>query len=67
MSIPRGVEIAGKCGARESELHISWINRAFTFRIFFSKVSLVFPLFTRIMSCINRVSVKRFYTHKYGQ
>ncbi|XP_065131250.1 lysosome-associated membrane glycoprotein 5 [Paramisgurnus dabryanus] len=39
LSIPRGAEIAGKCGARESELHISWINRAFTFRIFFSKES----------------------------
>lgn len=38
MSIPRGAQIAGKCGSSESELHISWINHAFTFRIFFSKV-----------------------------
>ncbi|KAA0708144.1 Lysosome-associated membrane glycoprotein 5 [Triplophysa tibetana] len=37
VSIPRGAEIAGKCGARESELHISWVNSAFTFRIFFLK------------------------------
>ncbi|XP_043074600.1 lysosome-associated membrane glycoprotein 5 isoform X1 [Puntigrus tetrazona] len=37
MSIPRGAQIAGKCGSSESELHISWLNHAFTFRIFFSK------------------------------
>ncbi|RXN11857.1 lysosome-associated membrane glyco 5 [Labeo rohita] len=37
VSIPRGAQIAGKCGSSESELHISWINHAFTFRIFFSK------------------------------
>ncbi|XP_051510559.1 lysosome-associated membrane glycoprotein 5-like [Myxocyprinus asiaticus] len=37
LSIPRGAQIAGKCGTSESELHISWINDAFTFRIFFSK------------------------------
>ncbi len=37
-SIPRGAQIAGKCGSSESELHISWLNDAFTFRIFFSKV-----------------------------
>ncbi|XP_039507297.1 lysosome-associated membrane glycoprotein 5 [Pimephales promelas] len=37
VSIPRGAQIAGKCGNTESELHISWINHAFTFRIFFSK------------------------------
>ncbi|XP_016372839.1 lysosome-associated membrane glycoprotein 5-like [Sinocyclocheilus rhinocerous] len=38
VSIPRGAQIAGKCGSSESELQISWINHAFTFRIFFSKV-----------------------------
>uniref|UniRef100_A0A671T4Z5 Lysosomal associated membrane protein family member 5 n=1 Tax=Sinocyclocheilus anshuiensis TaxID=1608454 RepID=A0A671T4Z5_9TELE len=37
VSIPRGAQIAGKCGSSESELHISWLNLAFTFRIFFSK------------------------------
>uniref|UniRef100_A0A671MJC1 Lysosomal associated membrane protein family member 5 n=1 Tax=Sinocyclocheilus anshuiensis TaxID=1608454 RepID=A0A671MJC1_9TELE len=37
VSIPRGAQIAGKCGSSESELQISWINHAFTFRIFFSK------------------------------
>ncbi|XP_016096951.1 lysosome-associated membrane glycoprotein 5-like [Sinocyclocheilus grahami] len=38
VSIPRGAQIAGRCGSSESELHISWLNLAFTFRIFFSKV-----------------------------
>ncbi|KAK7134128.1 hypothetical protein R3I94_015851 [Phoxinus phoxinus] len=37
VSIPRGAQIAGKCGNTDSELHISWINHSFTFRIFFSK------------------------------
>ncbi|XP_051951641.1 lysosome-associated membrane glycoprotein 5-like [Xyrauchen texanus] len=37
LSVPRGAQIAGKCGTSESELHISWINDAFIFRIFFSK------------------------------
>uniref|UniRef100_A0A8C1UJM8 Lysosomal associated membrane protein family member 5 n=1 Tax=Cyprinus carpio TaxID=7962 RepID=A0A8C1UJM8_CYPCA len=37
VSIPRGAQIAGRCGSSESELQISWNNHAFTFRIFFSK------------------------------
>ncbi|KAK9957049.1 hypothetical protein ABG768_014745 [Culter alburnus] len=37
VTIPRGAEIAGKCGNTDSELHISWNDHAFTFRIFFSK------------------------------
>lgn len=37
VAIPRGAQIAGKCGNTESELHISWSDHSFTFRIFFSK------------------------------
>ncbi|XP_036406215.1 lysosome-associated membrane glycoprotein 5 [Megalops cyprinoides] len=37
LSLPRGAEIEGKCGSTEAELSISWINDAYTFRIFFLK------------------------------
>lgn len=38
IALPRGAEIEGKCGSNEAELRISWINNAYTFRIFFLKV-----------------------------
>ncbi|XP_023655211.1 lysosome-associated membrane glycoprotein 5 [Paramormyrops kingsleyae] len=37
IALPRGAEIEGKCGSNEAELRISWINNAYTFRIFFLK------------------------------
>ncbi|XP_060772086.1 lysosome-associated membrane glycoprotein 5 [Neoarius graeffei] len=37
LSLPRGAQIAGTCGSSEAELHISWSNNAFTFRLYFSK------------------------------
>ncbi|XP_053699529.1 lysosome-associated membrane glycoprotein 5 [Synchiropus splendidus] len=36
-TLPRSAEIEGKCGTTESEIHISWKNRAYTLRIYFSK------------------------------
>uniref|UniRef100_A0A665V1F9 Lysosome-associated membrane glycoprotein 5 n=1 Tax=Echeneis naucrates TaxID=173247 RepID=A0A665V1F9_ECHNA len=36
-TLPRGAEIEGKCGSTESEIHISWKNGAYVFRIYFSK------------------------------
>uniref|UniRef100_A0A672GQJ0 Lysosome-associated membrane glycoprotein 5 n=1 Tax=Salarias fasciatus TaxID=181472 RepID=A0A672GQJ0_SALFA len=36
--LPRGAEIEGKCGSTESEIHITWKNKAYTLRIYFSKV-----------------------------
>uniref|UniRef100_A0A8D0HAX8 Lysosome-associated membrane glycoprotein 5 n=1 Tax=Sphenodon punctatus TaxID=8508 RepID=A0A8D0HAX8_SPHPU len=33
--LPRGAEAAGKCGASEAELHISWLDRAYTLRLYF--------------------------------
>uniref|UniRef100_A0A3P9JGU1 Lysosome-associated membrane glycoprotein 5 n=1 Tax=Oryzias latipes TaxID=8090 RepID=A0A3P9JGU1_ORYLA len=38
-TLPRSAEIEGKCGATESEIHISWKNGAYLLRIYFSKVS----------------------------
>lgn len=38
LSLPRGAQIAGTCGSSEAELHVSWSNKAYTFRLFFSKV-----------------------------
>lgn len=37
-TLPRGAEIEGKCGSTESEIHITWKNKAYTIRIYFSKV-----------------------------
>ncbi|XP_073788108.1 lysosome-associated membrane glycoprotein 5 isoform X2 [Danio rerio] len=37
VAIPRGAQIAGKCGPSESELQISWAAQAFNFHIYFSK------------------------------
>ncbi|XP_033859896.1 lysosome-associated membrane glycoprotein 5-like [Acipenser ruthenus] len=37
ITVPRGAEIQGKCGSTEAELQISWINDAYTFRLFFIK------------------------------
>lgn len=37
-SLPRGAQIAGTCGSTEAELHVSWSNNAYTFRLYFSKV-----------------------------
>ncbi|XP_035279647.1 lysosome-associated membrane glycoprotein 5 [Anguilla anguilla] len=37
LALPRGAEIEGRCGNTEAELQISWINDAYTFRIFFIK------------------------------
>ncbi|KAF7653881.1 hypothetical protein LDENG_00076210, partial [Lucifuga dentata] len=36
-TLPRGAEIEGKCGNTESEIHITWKNKAYTLRFFFSK------------------------------
>lgn len=38
LSLPRGAQIAGTCGSSEAELHVSWSNNAYTFRLYFSKV-----------------------------
>lgn len=37
-TLPRSAEIEGKCGSTESEIHISWKNKAYTLRIYFVKV-----------------------------
>lgn len=37
-TLPRGAEIEGKCGSAESEISITWKNKAYTLRIYFSKV-----------------------------
>ncbi|KAI5090609.1 lysosome-associated membrane glycoprotein 5 precursor [Silurus meridionalis] len=37
LSLPRGAQIAGTCGSSEAELHVSWSNNAYTFRLYFSK------------------------------
>ncbi|KAI4885414.1 hypothetical protein NFI96_018038 [Prochilodus magdalenae] len=37
LTLPRGAHIEGACGTTEAELHISWINGAYTLRIYFSK------------------------------
>ncbi|KAJ8355429.1 hypothetical protein SKAU_G00182230 [Synaphobranchus kaupii] len=37
LALPRGAEIEGNCGNTEADLQISWINDAYTFRIFFIK------------------------------
>ncbi|MBN3271976.1 LAMP5 protein, partial [Polyodon spathula] len=37
ITLPRVAEIQGKCGSIEAELRISWINDAYTFRLFFIK------------------------------
>lgn len=37
-TLPRSAEIEGKCGSMESEIHISWKNKAYTLRIYFAKV-----------------------------
>ncbi|XP_062813729.1 lysosome-associated membrane glycoprotein 5 isoform X1 [Anolis carolinensis] len=40
-SIPlsRGAEERGKCGTNESELHLSWMDKAYTLRLYFLKES----------------------------
>lgn len=37
LALPRGARIEGSCGSTEAELHISWVNSAYTLRIYFSK------------------------------
>lgn len=37
-TLPRSAEIEGKCGSTESEIHITWKNKAYTIRIYFSQV-----------------------------
>ncbi|KAJ6659271.1 hypothetical protein lerEdw1_019317 [Lerista edwardsae] len=37
--LSRGAEEQGKCGSNESELQISWIDRAYTLRLYFIKES----------------------------
>ncbi|KAA8583376.1 hypothetical protein FQN60_015922 [Etheostoma spectabile] len=34
-TLPRGAEIEGKCGSTESEIQITWKNKAYTLRIYF--------------------------------
>lgn len=36
--LSRGAEMKGKCGTNESELEISWLERAYTLKLFFLKV-----------------------------
>lgn len=38
-TLPRSAEIEGKCASSESEIHITWKNKAYSLRIFFSKVA----------------------------
>ncbi|OCT77734.1 lysosome-associated membrane glycoprotein 5 [Xenopus laevis] len=35
--LPRDTEIRGKCWNNESELHLSWLDKAYTLKLFFSK------------------------------
>ncbi|XP_041036003.1 lysosome-associated membrane glycoprotein 5 [Carcharodon carcharias] len=37
VSIPRGADVKGKCGHNESELEISWLDNAYSFKLFFVK------------------------------
>lgn len=36
--LSRGAEVKGKCGTNESELEISWLEQAYTLKLFFLKV-----------------------------
>lgn len=36
--LARGAEMKGKCGSNESELEISWLEQAYTLKLFFLKV-----------------------------
>lgn len=36
--LARGAEMKGKCGSNESELEISWLQQAYTLKLFFLKV-----------------------------
>uniref|UniRef100_A0A674NFN2 Lysosome-associated membrane glycoprotein 5 n=1 Tax=Takifugu rubripes TaxID=31033 RepID=A0A674NFN2_TAKRU len=36
-TLPRSAEIEGNCDSSESEIHITWKNKAYSLRIFFSK------------------------------
>lgn len=36
--LSRGAEMKGKCGTNESELEISWLEQAYTLKLFFLKV-----------------------------
>ncbi|KAM9383315.1 lysosome-associated membrane glycoprotein 5 [Phaethornis superciliosus] len=35
--LSRGAEVTGKCGSNESELEISWLEKAYTLKLFFLK------------------------------
>ncbi|KAM4771684.1 lysosome-associated membrane glycoprotein 5 [Rhinophrynus dorsalis] len=37
IQLPRDTEIRGKCWNNESELHLSWLDKAYTLKLFFSK------------------------------
>ena len=37
-TLPRSADIQGSCASSDSEIHISWKNKAYTLRIYFSEV-----------------------------
>lgn len=39
IQLPRDTEIKGKCWNNESELHLSWLDKAYTLKLFFVKVT----------------------------
>ncbi|KAJ7341570.1 hypothetical protein JRQ81_005831 [Phrynocephalus forsythii] len=39
IAVSRGAEERGKCGSNESELHLTWMDKAYTLRLYFVKES----------------------------
>lgn len=39
IQLPRDTEIRGKCWNNESELHLSWLDKSYTLKLFFVKVT----------------------------
>ncbi|KAM8947839.1 lysosome-associated membrane glycoprotein 5 [Pelodytes ibericus] len=37
IQLPRDTEIRGKCWSNESELHLSWLDKAYTLKLYFAK------------------------------
>ncbi|KAG8443694.1 hypothetical protein GDO86_009026 [Hymenochirus boettgeri] len=40
IQLPKDTDISGKCWRNESELHLSWLDKSYTLKLFFSKEGL---------------------------
>ncbi|KFQ49429.1 Lysosome-associated membrane glycoprotein 5, partial [Nestor notabilis] len=58
--LSRGAEMKGKCGTNESELEISWLERAYTLQLFFLKLQEL--LFPKCTACKRSPRLKPAYT-----